>query len=97
MALRNVPLSICVKPHMLFITQQLRCAASQYFALMHSWPKFGVLRWQDAYGFVQFVDICQKYYFFSLIIITLALDNIYRTVKQEKFGFKERFSSGLNL
>ena len=34
---------------------------------------------------------------FFLIIITLALDNIYRTGKQEKFGFKERFSSGLNL
>ena len=65
---------------------------------MHSWPKFGVLRWQDAYGFVQFVDIhMSKILFFSLIIITLALDNIYRTVKQEKFGFKERFSSGLNL
>ena len=35
-----------------------------------------------------------KILFFSLIIITLALDNIYRTVKQEKFGFKERFGSG---
>ena len=62
---------------------------------MHSWPKFGVLRWQDAYGFVQFVDIhMSKILFFSLIIITLALDNIYRTVKQKSLVLKKGLVQG---